>query len=82
MTKKLFVILVALVVVAFSLSVLAQAIVVQGKVEALDTVAKKVTINGTEYLLSDQAAQAKVKVGDMVEATVQGNVVQTLKVFM
>ena len=82
MTKKLFVFFLALaVVVAFSLSVLAQNIV-QGKVEAIDKVAKTVTISGTVYILSVQAARVNAKVGDLAVATVQGNMVTELKILM
>ena len=78
MTKKLFVFLLALaVVVAFSLPVLAQE-VVTGKIQALDKVAKKITINGRQYSLSDEAAQAQFKIGDRVEATIEGKVVKKL----
>ena len=82
MTKKLFVFFLALaVVVAFSLSALAQYIV-QGKVEAIDKVAKTVTIRGIEYILSVQAAQVNAKVGDLAVATVEGNMVMELKIMM
>jgi hypothetical protein len=82
MTKKLFVFFLALaVVVAFSLSVLAQNIL-QGKVEAIDKVAKTVTISGTVYILSVQAARVNAKVGDLAVATVQGNMVTELKILM
>jgi Cu/Ag efflux protein CusF len=60
--------LVLVVLVAFSLPALAKE-TVKGKVEALDKEAKKVTIGGTEYSLSDEASHAEVKVGDEVEAT-------------
>jgi hypothetical protein len=81
MAKKLFVFFLALGVVAFSLSVLAHDIV-QGKVEAIDKVAKKITISGTEYILSNEAARIMVKVGDQVLATVEGNIVQKLQLLM
>ncbi len=82
MTKKLLVLFLALtVVVAFSLPVLAQNIVT-GKIEALDKVARKITISGTEYSLSYEAAQAKVKVGDEVEAIVEGKVVKKLAILL
>jgi len=78
MKKRIWVIsLVVALVVAFGLVALAQD-VVKGKVEALDKDAKKITISGAEYSLSDEAAQAKVKVGDEVEATVEGKVVKKL----
>jgi hypothetical protein len=79
MTKKLLVVfLLALaVVVAFSLPVLAQE-VVTGKIQALDKVAKKITINGRQYSLSDEAAQTQFKIGDRVEATIEGKVVKKL----
>jgi hypothetical protein len=80
MTKKLLVSFLALaMLVAFSLPVLAQELVT-GKIQALDQVGKKITISGTEYSLSDKAAQVKVKVGDMVEAAVEGNKVTKLRV--
>jgi len=82
MTKKLLVLFLALaVVVAFSLPVLAQNIVT-GKIEALDKVARKITISGTEYSLTYEAAQAKVKVGDEVEAIVEGKVVKKLAILL
>jgi hypothetical protein len=78
MTKKVLAVFLALaVVVAFSLPVLAQD-TVKGKIEALDKDAKKITIGGTEYSLSDEVAQVEVAVGDEVEATVDGGVVKTL----
>ncbi len=78
MTKKLLVFFLALaVVVAFSLPSIAQD-KVEGKIEALNKTAKKITINGTQYSLSDEAAQVRVKVGDKVEATVEGTVVTKL----
>lgn len=78
MTKKLLVFfLVFAVVVAFVLSALAQT-VVQGKIRALDRAGKTITIGKTQYSLSDTASQAKVKVGDIVEATVEGKVVKKL----
>jgi plastocyanin len=78
MTKKVLAVFLALaVVVAFSLPVLAQD-TVKGKIEALDKEAKKITIGGTEYSLSDEAAQVEVAVGDEVEATGDGGVVKTL----
>ena len=78
MTKKLLVFfLVFAVAVAFVLSALAQT-VVQGKIHALNRAAKTITIGKTQYSLSDTAAQAKVKVGDVVEATVEGKVVKKL----
>lgn len=69
--------LVVALVVAFGLVALAQD-VVKGKVEALEKDAKKITISRTEYSLSNEAAQAKVEIGDEVEATVEGKVVEKL----
>jgi hypothetical protein len=78
MRKGIGVISVAVaLVVAFGLVALAQE-VVKGKIEALNTGAKKITISGTEYSLSDEAARTKVAVGDDVEATVEGNVVKKI----
>jgi cell division protein FtsB len=78
MKKRIWVISLAVaLVVAFGLVALAQD-VVKGKVEALNKDAKKITISGTEYSLSADAAQAKVAVGDQVEATVEGKVVKKL----
>jgi len=75
--KTLVMSLAVALVVAFSLAALAQN-VVKGKVEALDKNAKKITISGTEYPLSDEAAKAAVAVGDQVEATVDKGVVTKL----
>jgi hypothetical protein len=78
MTKRVLMIVLALaVVIAFSLPLLAQN-VVTGKIQALDKVAKKITINKTEYSLSYEAAQANFNVGDEVEATIEGKVVKKL----
>ena len=78
MRKKLLILFLAFAVtVAFVLPALAQN-VIQGKIEALNKAAKTITIGKTQYSLSDAAAQAKVKVGDTVEATVEGKVVKKL----
>jgi hypothetical protein len=80
MTKKLVVVFLALAVaVAFSLPSFAQD-KVSGKVGALDKAANKITINGNEYSLSKKAAKVNVRVGDIVQATVEGNIVTELMV--
>jgi len=80
MTKKLLVFFLAFaVLVSISLPSLAQDMV-EGKIEALNIAAKKIAINGTEYSLSNKAAQVKVKVGDMVQAIVDGMTVTRLSV--
>lgn len=78
MPKKLLVFfLVLAVVAAFSLPVHAQE-VITGKIQALNKAAKKISINGREYSLSDEAAQTEFKKGDEVEASIQGKVVKKL----
>ena len=78
MTKKLMVVFLALAVaVAIGLPSFAQDMV-GGKVEALDKTANTITINGNGYLLSYKAAQVNVKVGDLVKATIEGNMVTAL----
>jgi len=78
MTKKVLTVFLALaVVVAFSLPVLAQE-TVKGKIDRLDREAKRITISGEKYSLSDEAAQSEVEVGDEVEATVDGVTVTKL----
>jgi hypothetical protein len=78
MTRKVLLVLLAIaVVVAFTLPTFADE-TIKGKIEALDKDAKKITISGTEYSLSDEATQVEVAVGDEVEATVDGGVVKTL----
>ena len=78
MTKKLLVVFLALAVaLAISLPSFAQDMVV-GKVQALNKAANKITINGSEYSLSKKAALVNVKVGDIVQATVEGNRVTEL----
>ena len=78
MMKKLMVLFLVLSLgVAFSLPVVAQE-TIAGKIQALDKVGKKIIIAGTEYALSDEAAQTTFKVGDAVEATAEGNVVKKL----
>jgi len=69
--------LVLVLIVAFTLPALAQE-TLKGKIETLDKEAKKITIGGTEYTLSDEAAQVDVSVGDEVEATVEAGVVKNL----
>ena len=76
--KSLVACLVLVVVVAFTLPALAGE-TVKGKIEALDKEAKKITIGGTEYVLSEEASQADVAVGDEVEAIMEGGVVKNLK---
>lgn len=78
MPKKLLVFfLVLAVVAAFSLPVHAEE-VITGKIQALNKAAKKISINGREYSLSDEAAQTEFKKGDEVEASIQGKVVKKL----
>jgi len=61
LTRKLLAASLLLVLIgAFILPALAQE-TVKGKVESLDKEARKITIGGTEYTLSDEAAQADVK---------------------
>ena len=71
--------LVMVLLAAFTLSVLAQE-TVKGKIESLDKGAKKISIAGAEYTLSDEAAKANVKVGDEVEAAVVAGEVKKLTV--
>ena len=78
MTKKILTVLLALaVLVAFTLPVLAQD-TVKGKIERLDREAKRIIISGNKYSLNDETVQAEVKVGDEVEATVDGVTVTKL----
>ena len=80
MTKRVLIFFLALaVVIAFSLPLFAQNVVI-GKIQVLDKVAKKITINKTVYSLSDEAAQATFKVGDEVEAAIDTGVVKKLTV--
>jgi outer membrane receptor protein involved in Fe transport len=76
--KLLVASLVLVLVAAFTLLALAQE-TMKAKVEALDRESKKITIGGTEYTLSDEAAQVSVDVGDEVEATIEAGVVKDLK---
>jgi hypothetical protein len=71
--------LVMVLLAVFTLSVLAQE-TVKGKIESLDKGAKKISIAGAEYTLSDEAAKANVKVGDEVEATIEAGAVKKLTV--
>ncbi len=78
--KKLWVFVLALaLVVAMSLPSFAQD-KVEGKIEAFNKAANKITINGTEYSLSRKAAEVKVRVGDMVRASIEGNAVTKLDI--
>ena len=81
MKKSLVCFLTMAVLMAFSQSIAAQD-TVAGKIQALDRVEKKITIGGTEYLMSDEAAQTGFKVGDAVEATLEGNVVRKLALLL
>ena len=71
--------LVMMLLAVFTLSVLAQE-TVKGKIESLDKGAKKISIAGAEYTLSDEVAKANVKVGDEVEATIEAGAVKKLTV--
>lgn len=79
MFKKTLVVLMALaMLVALNLPAFAQAYV-EGKVDALDKDAKKITIDDAEYTLSDEeAAKTQARVGDEVEATIEGTTVKSL----
>ncbi len=78
MTKKLLIFFLALAVaMAISLPSFAQHRV-EGKVQALDKAAKEITINGNIYSLSNKTAQVDVRVGDMVQATLDGHMVTEL----
>ena len=73
MQKKLMVFfLILAVAMVYSLPVLAQE-TISGKIQAIDRVAKTITIAGTKYLLSDEVARTTFTVGDAIEATIQGN---------
>jgi hypothetical protein len=80
MTKKLLVFFLALAVVITFIAPSLALDKIEGKVQALNKFEKKITINGTEYSLSDKAAQVIVKVGDIVQATIEGNTVTKLGV--
>jgi hypothetical protein len=56
----------------------AEKTIVKGKIEALDTKEKKVTIDGVAYTLSRRAAKAEVAVGDVVEAKIKNGVVKSI----
>lgn len=81
MIKKVLAILIALaVVITFSLPTLTMAQgTTKGKVDALNAAEKKITIDGKEYTMSEEAARVEVAVGDEVEATVEGDEVKSLK---
>ena len=52
--------------------------IVKGKIEALDTKERKITIAGTVYTLGRRAAKTNVEVGDVVEATVKDGKVKSI----
>ena len=82
MTKKSLIFFLAMaLLMALSQPILAQD-TVAGKIQALDWINKKITIGGTEYLMSDEALQTSFKVGDAVEATLEGNVVRKLALLL
>jgi hypothetical protein len=56
----------------------AEKTLVKGKIEALDTKEKKITIDGTVYTLGRLAAKTNVAVGDVVEATVKDGKVKSI----
>jgi hypothetical protein len=71
--------LLLVLIAAFALPAVAQE-TVKGKIEALDKGAKKITIAGTEYALSDEAAKVNMRIGDEVEAAIDTGVVKKLTV--
>jgi phosphoheptose isomerase len=81
MSKKLLVLIVILALVAsFGFSTLAKAgEIIKAKVEAVNKEAKKIVLDGKEYAMTDEVAQANVDVGDEVEATVDNEVVTEIK---
>jgi len=80
MTKRLLVFLLVLAVAAAISSPSFAKDKIEGKVQALDKAANKITINNNEYSLSTKAAQVQVKVGDMVQAVIDGDTVTKLGV--
>lgn len=80
MFKKILALLTGLaMIMAFNLCAFAQAYL-EGKVEALDKHAKKITIDDVEYILSDEAAKTQMRVGDEVQAAVEGDTIKTVEV--
>ena len=78
MTRKILAVFLAVaVVLAVTLPTFADE-TIKGKIEAFDKDAKKVTISGAVYSLSDEAAMVEVAVGDEVEALVDSGMVKTL----
>ena len=68
--KGLVIFLVLTVVLAFSFPAFAKE-KIKGTVEAVDMKAKKVKINGTEYNLGGETAEADLETGDEIEATTE-----------
>ncbi len=66
-------------IMAFNLSAFAQAYL-EGKVEAIDKDAKKITIDDSEYLLSDEVAKIQVHVGDEIQVSLEGNTIKTIEI--
>lgn len=77
MLKKMLVIFTVLAILAaFCLPAFAET--VKGKVTAYDKDAKKISIDGKEYTLSDEALSTEIALEDDVEAEVEANVVKTI----
>lgn len=80
MWKKVVALGMVLVVISvFGFSALGRAAeTIKAKVEMINKEEKKITLDGKEYTMSDEAAQVDVAVGDEVEATVEQDVVRSL----
>ncbi len=80
MFKKVFALLMVLpMVMAFSFSAFAQAYL-EGKVGAINKEAKKITIDDSEYILSDEVAKIQVRVGDEIQVSLEGDTIKTIEI--
>jgi len=66
-------------VMTFNLSAFAQAYL-EGKVEAIDKDAKKITIDDSVYILSDEVAKIQVRVGDEIQVALEGDTIKTIEI--
>ncbi len=80
MLKRILTLLTSFVIImAFNLPAFAQAYL-EGKVEAINKGAKKITIDDSEYILSDEVANIQVRVGDEIQVSLEGDTIKTIEI--
>ncbi len=80
MLKRTLTLLTSLaIIMAFNLPAFTQAYL-EGKVQAINKEAKKITIDDSDYILSDEVAKIQVRVGDEIQVSLEGDTIKTIEI--